>query len=81
MWSISTKLMFGMSAIDASQDIEVASLEEAHEAMRRMGWTDGLLAVPPTDRLVSDVLDYLGRDPQEYGGVPESRQLDMRNSS
>ncbi len=61
--------------MDASDSIEVDSLEEAHEAMYRLGWTDGLPAVPPTPKLVHAVLDYLGRDPQEVIGLvpPKNR--------
>ena len=61
--------------VDPSQDIKVASLEEAHEAMYRLGWTDGLPAVPPTDRLVDDVLAYLKREPEEQIGLvpPKNR--------
>lgn len=65
-----------MSTVDPSQNIEVASLEEAHEAMYRMGWTDGLPVVPPTARLVSEVLDYLQRDPQQViGQVPPKNRI------
>jgi hypothetical protein len=61
-----------MTQTRAPEDpIQVDSIEEAHEAMYRLGWTDGLPAIPPTPKLVNRVLDYLGRDPTEIiGTVP-----------
>ena len=32
--------------MDPTKAIEVDSLEEAHEAMYRLGWTDGLPVIP-----------------------------------
>lgn len=62
--------------MDPTQDIEVASLEEAHQEMFRLGWTDGLPAIPPTSNLVDAVLNYLGRDPQEVvGQVPPKNRI------
>ena len=64
------------NSVDPTAPIEVESLEEAHEEMYRLGWTDGLPAIPPTDKLVQGVLDYLGRDPQEVvGPVPPKNRL------
>ncbi len=62
--------------MDPSQTIEVDTIEEAHEAMYRLGWTDGLPVIPPTPRLVEAALEYLGRDPQEVvGEVPPKNRL------
>ncbi len=62
--------------MDPTQNIEVASLEEAHEEMFRLGWTDVLPAIPPTTPLVEAVLSYLGRDPQELiGQIPPKNRL------
>ena len=62
--------------MDPSQSIEVNTIEEAHEVMYRMGWTDGLPVIPPTPRLVEAALEYLGRDPQEViGEVPPKNRL------
>ena len=62
--------------MDPSDNIEVGSLEEAHEAIYRLGWTDGLPAIPPTAPLVEAVLKYLGRDPDEViGQVPPKNRV------
>ena len=67
---------FGDPTASPTDPIEVDSLEEAHEAMYRLGWTDGLPAVPPTPSLVAAVIDYLGRDPQEViGPVPPKNRI------
>ena len=59
-----------------STGVEVASLEEAHEAMFELGWTDGLPAIPPTRALVESALDYLGRGPQEViGEIPPKNRI------
>ncbi len=58
------------------REIQVDSLEEAHEAIYRLGWTDGLPAIPPTAKLVNAALDHLGRDPQEViGEVPPKNRI------
>ena len=62
--------------MDPTKGIQVDSLEEAHEAMHRLGWTDGLPAVPPTTKLVDGALDYLGRDREEIiGEVPPKNRI------
>ncbi len=62
--------------MDPSDNIEVGSLEEAHEAIYRLGWTDGLPAIPPTAPLVEAVLKYLGRDRDEVvGQVPPKNRV------
>ena len=62
--------------MDPTQAIEVDSIEEAHEAMYRLGWTDGLPVIPPTPRLVEAGLKYLQRDPQEViGEVPPKNRM------
>ena len=62
--------------MDPTKSIHVDSLEEAHEEMYRLGWTDGLPVIPPTAKLVSAALDFLGRDPQEViGEVPPKNRI------
>ena len=62
--------------MDPTKGIQVDSLEEAHEAMHRLGWTDGLPAVPPTTKLVDAALDYLGRGRDEViGEVPPKNRI------
>ena len=62
--------------MDPTENIEVDSLEEAHEAMYRLGWTDGLPVIPPTPKLLQGVLDFLGQDPQEViGQVPPQNRI------
>ncbi len=63
-------------AQNLAENIEVDSLEEAHEAIYRLGWTDGLPAIPPTAPLVEAVLKHLGRDPDEViGQVPPKNRI------
>jgi hypothetical protein len=49
--------------------IEVGDYETAVEEIYRLGWTDGLPVILPTPRLVQNILDYLGRDPQQVIGI------------
>ena len=46
--------------MDPTKSIRVDNLEEAHEEMYRLGWTDGLHVIPPTAKLVDATLDFLG---------------------
>ncbi|MQA86139.1 MAG: hypothetical protein GEV03_16280 [Streptosporangiales bacterium] len=39
------------------------------ELARRNNWTDGLPVAPPTEERVTEILDYLGRDPREVIGT------------
>ncbi len=44
------------------------ALEDQSEAIEycyRMGWTDGLPVVPPTEGLISRFLEYVGREPSD----------------
>ena len=61
--------------MDITEPVSVANLEDAHERMYDLGWTDGLPVIPPTTNLVNAVLEYLGRDPQEIIGIvpPKNR--------
>ena len=62
--------------MDPSQNIEVASLKDAHEAIYRLGWTDGKPAIPPTGPLVEAVLKHLDWDPKEVvGQVPPKNHI------
>ena len=46
--------------MDSTKSIHVDNLEEAHEEMYRLGWTDGLPVIPPTAKLVNAVNHFLG---------------------
>ena len=46
--------------MDPTKSIHVDNLEEAHEEMYRLRWTDGLPVIPPTANLVNAALDFLG---------------------
>ena len=46
--------------MDPTKSIHVDNLEEAHEEMYRLGWTDGLPVIPPAAKLVNAALDFLG---------------------
>ncbi|SDE56408.1 hypothetical protein SAMN05660485_01102 [Blastococcus fimeti] len=48
-----------------SRRVELAELEDEHEAMFDRGWTDGLPVVPPTPERVLRMLRGTTRDPQE----------------
>src|SRR5919198_1435673 len=48
---------------------EVADLNAFVELCYAEGWTDGLSVLPPTDDLVSAMIDYVGRDANEVIGV------------
>jgi len=43
-----------------TKSIHVDNLEEAHEEMYRLGWTDGLPVISSTAKLVNAALDFLG---------------------
>jgi hypothetical protein len=45
--------------------IEHQSALEAIDYYYRMGWTDGLPVVPPTEERVQEFIDYVGRKPDE----------------
>ncbi len=48
---------------------------EAMEQLYRLGWTDGLPVVPPTQSRVSEFIDYGGRPASEIvGELPERRR-------
>lgn len=58
-----------MSVEIASKAYEVADVEEFTELAYERGWTDGLPVLPPTERKILEMLDYIKRDPQELIGV------------
>ena len=53
----------------ASRRVELADLEDEHEAMHDRGWTDGLPVVPPTPERVLRMLRGTTRDPAEVVAV------------
>ena len=61
--------------MDITDPVSVNNLEDAHELMYDLGWTDGLPVIPPTTKLVNAVLEHLNRDPQEIIGIvpPKNR--------
>ena len=53
----------------ASKAFEFDDIDEFTEMAYAKGWTDGLPVLPPTEKKVTAMLDYLKRDPQEVLGV------------
>jgi hypothetical protein len=53
----------------ASKVYECADIDEFTELAYQKGWTDGLPVLPPTEKKVGAMLDYIRRDPQEVLGV------------
>ena len=59
-----------MSAMKlASKVYDCADIDDFTEMAYRNGWTDGLPVLPPTEKKVRAMLDYVGRDPNEVLGV------------
>ena len=52
-----------------SKVYECADIDEFTELAYKNGWTDGLPVLPPTEKKVRAMLDYIKRDPQESLGV------------
>src|SRR5687767_2002426 len=52
-----------------SRRVELAALEDEHEALYARGWTDGLPVVPPTERRVMAMLEGTRRAPDEIVAV------------
>jgi hypothetical protein len=59
---------FGGSKL-RSRRVELAALEDEHEALDARGWTDGLPVVPPTERRVMAMLEGTTRAPDEIVAV------------
>ena len=59
---------FGRSNL-ASRRVELAELEDEHEALFDRGWTDGLPVVPPTEERVLRMLAGTTRSPDEVVAV------------
>ncbi|MDP9427353.1 MAG: thioredoxin family protein [Actinomycetota bacterium] len=53
----------------ASRRVELADLEDEHEALFDRGWTDGLPVVPPTPERVLRMLRGTTRDPEDVVAV------------
>lgn len=62
------KVRFGGSVL-RSRRVELADLEDTHEAMFDRGWTDGLPVVPPTEARVLRMLEGTTRAPHEVVAV------------
>ena len=52
-----------------SKVFECADIDEFTELAYKNGWTDGLPVLPPTEKKVRAMIDYIKRDPQEVLGV------------
>ena len=52
-----------------SRRVELADLEDEHEAMFERGWTDGLPVVPPTEARVMRMLEGTTRAPDEIVAI------------
>jgi hypothetical protein len=48
---------------------QIESIEQFTEFVYAQGWTDGLPVFPPTRKAVTDILDHIGRDPDEVLGT------------
>ena len=59
---------FGGSVL-RSRRVEIAELEDEHEALFDRGWTDGLPVVPPTEARVLRMLEGTTRAPDEIVAV------------
>jgi hypothetical protein len=59
---------FGGSVL-ASRRVDLADLEDTHEALFERGWTDGLPVVPPTEERVLRMLSGTTRAPDEVVAV------------
>lgn len=60
---------------EGSEQITVSGFEEANELFHRMGWTDGLPIIPPTNERVMQFLDAAGLQPDDQLGFYQERQL------
>ncbi|MEA2625185.1 MAG: hypothetical protein QOD06_1230, partial [Candidatus Binatota bacterium] len=49
--------------------VEIAALEDEHEALFERGWTDGLPVVPPTEERVLRMLEGTTRDPSDVVAI------------
>jgi hypothetical protein len=57
-----------------SKKYEALDIDEFTEMAYREGWTDGLPVLPPTEKTVMAIVDYLGRDPAEVVGILSSAE-------
>ncbi|MBI2166150.1 MAG: hypothetical protein HYU29_07095 [Chloroflexi bacterium] len=57
----------------ASRQYTIEDPYEAIEFCHRMGWTDGLPVIPPTEERVRQFLDYAGRSPSDVIGVEPTK--------
>ncbi len=65
-----------------SEIVEVTDALEAIELFFQRQWTDGLPVVPPTEERIAEMIEYVGRDPQEalgeigpYNGIATIEKL------
>lgn len=52
-----------------SKVYDCADIDDFTEMAYQKGWTDGLPVLPPTEKKVTAMLDYIRRDPKEVLGV------------
>ncbi|MEN3274109.1 MAG: hypothetical protein V7636_2870 [Actinomycetota bacterium] len=62
------RVRFGGSVL-RSRRVDIAELEDEHEAMFERGWTDGLPVVPPTEARVMRMLDGTTRAPGDIVAI------------
>ena len=62
------KVRFGGSVL-RSRRVELAELEDEHEALFERGWTDGLPVVPPTEARVMRMLEGTTRAPDDVVAI------------
>jgi hypothetical protein len=62
------RVRFGGSVL-RSRRVDIADLEDEHEAMFERGWTDGLPVVPPTEARVMRMLDGTTRAPDDIVAI------------
>ena len=58
-----------MAATLVSNTYEPMDVDEFTDLAYSKGWTDGLPVFPPTEKAVTAMIDYLGKDPGEVVGV------------
>jgi hypothetical protein len=69
------RIRFGTSPLH-SRRIQLAEMEDEHEAMFERGWSDGLPLVPPTETRVLRMLEGTTRAPDDIGrGAPNLEEI------
>lgn len=57
-----------------SKIFDVADTFDWLEMAYARGWTDGLPVLPPTEEKVAEMVECMGKDPQELVGVLAPKQ-------